>query len=155
MNYIQTKLEKEIKLIGLTIRTSNEKCVADMSAFWQKFYADNVPARIPNQINPALVYGVYNNYESDYTGEYDYTIACEVSSFERVAEEMTTITLPAGNYSLFEINEKKTMHDKIGEIWNNVWNSDINRKYQIDFETYMIPPVMTDDSEVKISIYIS
>ncbi|WP_255255563.1 GyrI-like domain-containing protein [Bacillus cereus] len=73
------------------------------------------------------IYGVYNNYASDFTGDYDLHIGTE----EKFTDESSVI-IPAGNYHVVEVNH--TDPKGVFNAWVDIWKSDIKRAYKTDFE---------------------
>ncbi len=155
-NYQITTIDKEILIAGATIRTTNAngKSIKDHTDFWKRFYEENIMSKIPNIIDPNYAYGVYTNYETDYTGEYDFTIGYEVNSTDNIPNDITVIRIPIRNYALFEIKEPIDLYKKIGMLWKCIWSADIKRKYAIDFEIYDNSSIFTVNPNVKIFISI-
>lgn len=136
--YEITALESPIKLIGKTIRTTNAegKCITDLSKFWCDFYKNNESINIPNKTDETYCFGVYSNYESDAKGYFDYTIAYQVDSFDNIPDGFTAITVEPGNFAKFKEESVMDLAGKCNSLWNKIWNSDIDRAYQIDYEVY-------------------
>jgi predicted transcriptional regulator YdeE len=146
-------LSNKIKLIGVKTRTSNEKIEA-INAFWQEFYSKGIFDQIPNKIDPRFVFGVYTNYESDYNGEYDLIIACEVAGFEGISDDLISFVIPKDKYAIFQESAAMPMHDKIGLLWNRIWSSQLNRKYAIDFEKYEVSTCFSENPNIQVNISI-
>ena len=152
MNYITVNKATK-KIIGIQLRTTNEnfQCMQDIPQLWQKFFAENIQAKIPNKINDNLL-AVYNEYESDYTKPYSYLIGCEVSSLDNLPEGMIAIDIPAAQYAVFTAKGK--LPDAIGATWHEIWNTDLNRTYLTDFEIYNEKSANPENGEVEIFISI-
>lgn len=150
MNYELINLKAK-KVAGLTIRTTNEdmKCIKDMEVLWGRFYGENIPQKL-NEIAGAVSYGVYNNYESDITKPYDYTAAMDVLS-DNQDEGVSVIDIPAGKYALF--SAKGDMVKIVGELWQTIWEADLQRTFECDFESYTVGEAGL--SETLVEIYIS
>ena len=88
-------------------------------------------------------YGVYLNYESDFTGYYDVTVAQE--------------SKPEGSFSTIEIEDLTwyeifpTTYESVVQTWQHIWNKEkqglLKRAYKVDFEKYY--------PNGKVDIYIS
>ena len=88
-------------------------------------------------------YGVYLNYESDFTGYYDVVVAKE-SKLE-------------GSFSTIEIEDLTwyeifpTTYESVVQMWQHIWNKEkqglLKRAYKVDFEKYY--------PNGKVDIYIS
>ena len=120
-----------------TIRTHNikENTAEKIGQLWQNNFAKltkNEP-----------YYGVYLNYESDFTGYYDVAVAQE-SKLE-------------GSFSTIEIEDLTwyeifpTTSELVVQTWQHIWNKEkqglLKRAYKVDFEKYY--------PNGKVDIYIS
>ena len=121
----------------VTIRTHNikENTVEKIGQLWQNNFAKltkNEP-----------YYGVYLNYESDFTGYYDVAVAQE--------------SKPEGSFSTIEIEDLTwyeifpTNCESVVQTWQHIWNKEkqglLKRAYKVDFEKYY--------PNGKVDIYIS
>lgn len=92
----------ELNLVGLTCRTSlrdeMDPSTAHIPEMLQKYFATQSSVKISDRLTPGVTYCVYTNYESDYTGEYDYFVGEAVSSFKDVPENFSQLTIPAQHY---------------------------------------------------------
>lgn len=154
-NYQIKQTNRELVIAGITIRTTNanNQCIEDINKFWEKFYYENVPSRISDISNRETVYGLYSNYESDLNGAYDFTIGYEVSSVDNIPSDMTIIRIPKAEFAVFEVTEELKLHDKLFKLWTNIWNSDVDRAYAVDFEAFEEKSACSDNP--KVEIYIS
>ena len=120
-----------------TIRTHNikENTAEKIGQLWQNNFAKltkNEP-----------YYGVYLNYESDFTGYYDVAVAQE--------------SKPEGSFSTIEIEDLTwyeifpTTGKSVVQTWQHIWNKEkqglLKRAYKVDFEKYY--------PHGKVDIYIS
>ena len=142
------KLE-ERKIKGLSIRTSNAKEMNPQTAKIGALHLQFDAKVSVNYKNGARVYGVYYNYESDHTGEF--SVLAGADKIENTqAENLETITLPAGTYMVFEATGE--MPQVVIETWVKIWeyfssaNKEYQRNYIIDFEFYK--------SQHEVEIYI-
>lgn len=121
---------KDSKVIyGNKVRTNNH----DSSIFskkWEEF--------LQNKVN-GDIYAIYSNYDSDYTGDFDFMIGTE----EKAGED--SFTIENGDYFVWEVESKDL--SGVGKAWSEIWKSDLPRAYATDFEIYK-----TDGS---IAIYLS
>ncbi|KEK21644.1 GyrI-like domain-containing protein [Bacillus gaemokensis] len=113
MNVVVT--EKHI--YGKRIRTNNQNTDALLS-LWEEILRLNLKGD---------VYAVYNNYESDFTGDYDLHIGTE----EKFIDESSVI-IPVGNYHVVEVDN--TDPQGVFNAWVDIWKSDIKRAYKTDFQ---------------------
>lgn len=159
MHKVITQLS-EIKLIGITARTSN---AAEMNAdtakigiTMQRFFADKLQDKILNRKTPKKVFSVYTNYESDTTGEYTYFLGEEVTSFENIDKEFSTLTIPVQTYAKFT-SDPDQMPKVVIDMWQKIWHMDAamlggERAYIADFEIY--DERSSDPHNAIVDIYI-
>ncbi|QUG42975.1 effector binding domain-containing protein [Psychrobacillus sp. INOP01] len=110
---------KDTKVIyGNKVRTNNN----DSSIFskkWEEF--------LQNKVN-SDIYAIYSNYESDYTGDFDFMIGTE----EMAGED--SITIENGDYYVWEVESNGL--NSVGKAWREIWESDLPRAYKTDYEIY-------------------
>ena len=120
-----------------TIRTHNikENTAEKIGQLWQNNFAKltkNEP-----------YYGVYLNYESDFTGYYDVAVAQESKS------EGSFSTIEIEDLTWYEIFP--TNCESVVQTWQHIWNKEkqglLKRAYKVDFEKYY--------PHGKVDIYIS
>lgn len=134
----------EIKLVGITARTSNAREMnpdtAKIGTTMQKFFGSGMQEQIFRRKKPGTVFAVYTNYESDEHGEYTYFLGEEVSDFENIQQGFETLTILAQTYVKFTSDPGK-MPAVCIDMWQNIWKmnaSDLGaeRAYIADFEVY-------------------
>ncbi|MBI9097722.1 MAG: AraC family transcriptional regulator [Spirochaetaceae bacterium] len=147
MNYEVVEIEEK-KVAGLKIRTTNEdmKCLGDMSELWQKFFGENLQGVINNPLGKCS-YGVYYNYESDLTKPYDYMAGLEVCEAN---SDFDNTIIPGGSYARF--TAKGNVQQVVGELWQSIWTSGLDRSYVCDFESYRNDSKGMDKQTVDIYI---
>ena len=139
--------QKTIK--GIKVRTKNademSPDTSKISGLWQRFYTD-VAQHLEKE---AAVLGVYCNYESDFTGEFDVLAGSDVLEND-VAND--SVTIQAGRYLVFEGNG--SMPQAVIDTWSRIWEyfssnePEYTRAYTTDFELYK------SDCEIQIFIAI-
>lgn len=137
------------QVAGLSVRTTNaqemQTSTAKIGALWGNFYAQLIPTLPADAIN----YGVYSDYESDYTGEFK-VLAGSDSLVEN--SDLDRCQIQAGKYLVF--TQQGNMPQAVIDAWGAVWNyfSDVNcphqRAYHTDFEKY----IGCDQVEVYIGV---
>lgn len=134
----------EIKLVGITVRTSNAQEMnpktAKIGATMQKFFGNLMQEQILRRKNPGTVFAVYTNYESDEHGYYTYFLGEEVNDFENIQQGLETLAIPAQTYVKFTSNSGQ-MPAVCIDMWQNIWkmkSADLGgkRAYIADFEVY-------------------
>ena len=119
------------------IRTHNtkENLAEKIGQLWQNNFA-KLPQNEP-------YYGVYLNYESDFTGYYDVAVAQESKP------ENSSSTIEIEDLAWYEIFP--TTGKSVVQTWQHIWNKEkqglLKRAYKVDFEKYY--------PNGKVDIYIS
>jgi len=144
----------EIHLIGLSLpaKTMNEngKSGVDCGNLWQKFEKENYPGKIPNKLSEDIV-AVYHQYDGDHTHPFSYFIGCKVANGTITPEGLDTLVISKGLFQKIIASGK--MPDCVASSWNEIWNSDIPRAYQADYEVY--DGRSKDWSNAEVDIFIS
>lgn len=136
---------------GFKVRTNNNNefnsDTAEIAPLWHHFYHH----LYPKMSNTAHIYGVYTNYTSDHTGDYD-IIACTNEKILDDIPRLITRHLPAGNYLKF--TKSGAMPQACIHLWQEIWgyfnsqNCPHVRVYTQDIEHYL----GTSQVEIFISI---
>ncbi len=121
-----------IFVMGLAGRASN-KTPGPIGDLWRNFHgmggAKAVPARFDD-----VVYCVYCEYESDWTGAYTVLVGCSVPMDAPVRPGMRKIEVPAGNFQVFSVTGE--LPSGIGRTWAEIWGLPLERRYEADFDRY-------------------
>jgi predicted transcriptional regulator YdeE len=134
----------EIKLVGITARTSNAREMnpetAKIGATMQKFFGNSMQSQISERKNPGTVFAVYTNYESDEHGDYTYFLGEEVNDITDIQPGFEVLTIPVQSYAKFTSAPGK-MPAVCIEMWQDIWKmkaADFGgaRSYIADFEVY-------------------
>ena len=145
---------EEIRLIGLSlpVKTTNEggKSSIDCGNLWQKFEKENYADKIPNKLSTEML-AVYHQYEGDHTQPFSYFIGCRVDADAKIPEGLNSLHIPRGLYQ--KIIAAGKMPDCVTNAWKEIWNSDIPRAYQTDFEVY--DERTKDWNKAEVDIFIS
>jgi predicted transcriptional regulator YdeE len=113
-------IKKKLYIIN-SVETNNfndSQIMQKIGGLWQKV------AKLPNNITK---YGVYHNYESDFKGNYVFSVAIE-SNNESAPLEID------GDYMVFNVDTNA--ETPIVKAWKEIWSMSINRSYTFDFEQY-------------------
>lgn len=134
---------------GLSVRTKNidemSLRIQKISPLWNEFYS-TVFSTLEKD---TTIYGVYHNYESDVTGEFDVLVGTElIGTLDGLGE----VILEEGQYLMFPV--KGELPQAIIETWVKVWayfedeSIDERRAYVSDFEKY----ISADEAEIYIGV---
>jgi len=140
---------KKLMLLGISTRTNNvnekNQETHKIAPLWEKYDEENIYSKTLNKANNTSFYGLYSNYESDVNGDYDATVAVEVTKSKNNA-----MVIENKKYLVF--TKQGELPEICTELWEEIWdyfanNSEYERAYTIDFEKY--------SKENLIDIYIS
>ena len=136
---------------GFVIRTTNagevNPSTAKIGELWAKFYSNAAP-----KLNEkSKVFGIYTNYESDFTGAFD-VIACSDTLSPEILSDSVKVNVTSGKYVTFAASGE--MPQAVIDLWGKVWsyfsseNCLYKHAYTTDFEYYK------SAHEVEISIAV-
>ena len=141
----------EIDAVGYSVRTTNANeqnpATAKIGSIWEKFFT----VALPKLTAQSKVYGVYTNYESDHTGEFD-VIACANTLSTDTLADSVSVQMEAGKYLIFAAQGQ--MPQAVIGLWGEVWeyfgtaNCEHTRSFTTDFEFYK----GADEIEIYIAI---
>ncbi|MBP3799187.1 MAG: effector binding domain-containing protein [Ruminococcus sp.] len=146
MQYETVELN-EAKVAGFTVRTNNSSpdMGTSIGALWQRFFTAEGYAALPDKTTGKTM-GIYTDYENDEHGDYTFMTACAVNG--DVPDGYEVRTLPAGKYAKFIV--KGNMMTAVADFWQKLWQMDLARTYEFDFEEYQ----NADMENCEIHIYI-
>lgn len=150
---MKTTIEK-FYVIGISVRTTNEGGLAakDIPQLWERFMSEDIESKIPAKISRD-VYGIYTEYEGDYTQPYTTVLGCKVESLDNIPEGFIGLTIETANYEKYTAKGKMS-DDIVYNKWTEIWQSDLDRTYLVDFEIYGERSVDMDNAEVDIFISV-
>ncbi|MDR0296466.1 MAG: GyrI-like domain-containing protein [Rickettsia sp.] len=156
MEKVQLQLNA-IKLVGIKVRTSNiaefNPKTAKIAACFQRFFQEQLAEKILNRVNPDVIYSVYTEYESDYTGEYSYFLGQETAT--TIPEGLDSLIIPE-KYIKFT-TKPGSIPDIVIKSWQEIWQMSVEylggiRNYTADFEVY--DQRSRDTKNATVDIYI-
>jgi predicted transcriptional regulator YdeE len=145
--------QSQFYLTGISVRTTNAngQSQIDIGSLWTRFTTGNLIEQITNKLS-ADIYCVYTDYETDHTGPYTAVLGCKVSSLAGVPNGFTGITIPTEKYQVYYLEGQFPAN--IGAAWQQIWASDINRKYTADYDLYKADPKSFEETEARIYLAI-
>lgn len=144
--------QKKRFFIGFELRTNNEKCSSAMPSHKERFFADNIPSKIPNKVNDSIL-ALYTDYEADYTKSYSWILGCEVASLDEVPEGLVGKVIPDSKYAVFTTQGE--FPQGLIAVWQAIWKSSLHRSYTTDFEVYRSDFDPQKNPQVKVYIAIN
>ena len=151
MKYEVVNLEEKT-LVGIGVRTTNEnmKAMEDIGIVWGRFIGEDIIGTIKNRVNEMAI-GLYTEYEGDFTKPYKFYAGVEVEKVHDLNRGLEVKTINGGKYAKFTV--KGHMQQAVGEAWGKIWEMDLDRKYDCDFEIYHNDS--EDMNNQTIDIYIA
>ena len=132
---IKAGLEKleGFSVVGLTTMISgNENASEEINALWEDFFKRSIGQDVPNRIDD-VIYAVYSDYEGDHTHPYRLTLGYKVKDGD-VADHLYQVDVKTADYAMMgAIGEQPKA---LMETWTAVWQSDLDRRFETDFEVY-------------------
>lgn len=142
--------ENKKLFIGLALRTNNMTCGTDMPAHKDRFFSENVLAKIPNKANGTIL-ALYTDYEGDHTKPYTWILGCEVSSLDNVPAGLVAKTIPAASYEVY--TTEGAFPQGLIAAWQAIWQSPTPRAYTCDYEVY--PADFDPQHNPQVKVYIA
>ncbi|WP_157638167.1 GyrI-like domain-containing protein [Flexithrix dorotheae] len=146
----------KFKLVGLNLEgkttNRNNQSNIDCGNLWQRFEKENIFEGIPNKTNKE-VYAVYYGYEGEETPFFSYFIGCKIDENTEIPSHLNSLEIPFQNYR--KVTAKGVMTGCITKKWEEIWKSDMNRKFGFDFEIYDERSENWNDAEIDIYISIN
>jgi predicted transcriptional regulator YdeE len=123
-------------LIGLAVRTTNQggQSQKDIAELYGSFFSNQFADKIPGKISTDLICA-YTDYESDMNGPYTVLLGFKVSDNVKAPEGLTLINVPAKHYQVFTSTDARP--ETVVQTWMKIWQSDLPRAYQTDFDIYL------------------
>ncbi|WP_156309230.1 GyrI-like domain-containing protein [Sphingobacterium endophyticum] len=145
---------ESFNVIGIAVRTCNTdgSAARDIPALWGKFMAEGMESKIPNRMDDA-VYCVYTDYEGDFQYPYVTLLGCKVENLDIIPEGMVGEKIAKSNYVKIKV-EGNISGDAIFNAWSRIWESDIDRSYQADFEVYSAESCQNENPSMDIFVSI-
>lgn len=150
---MKTTIEK-FYIIGISVRTTNEggHAANDIPQLWNRFMSEDIASKIPNKASND-VYGIYTEYEGDFTQPYTTVIGCKVDNLDNIPSGLIGLTIETCNYEKFTA-EGKLSDDIVLKKWMEIWKSNMDRAYLSDFEIYGKKSMDMEHAEVDIFIAV-
>ncbi|MEE1943820.1 effector binding domain-containing protein [Pedobacter sp. KR3-3] len=149
---MSTQSVKPFYVIGISIRTTNEngQSAQDIPALWHRFLSENIAGQITNKVSQDI-YCLYTDYEKDHTRPYTTLLGYQVSNLDYIPAGLVGKNIDEANYAKYVA--KGNLHEgTVFNAWTEIWNSDLPRAFQTDFEIYGEKAQNPQDAEVDIFI---
>jgi predicted transcriptional regulator YdeE len=151
---MQTVRIRPFKIIGISIRTTNENGQAskEIAELWGKFMSENILTKIPNKVDNEI-YSLYTDYESDHTKPYTAVLGCKVENLENIPNGMVGKSFDGGTY-IKTTAKGDLMEGLVVNQWSKIFEMELNRTYDADFEIFGEKAQNPSDAEVDFYVGI-
>ncbi len=131
-------------VVGVSSVIKNrDEASEQINSLWERFFKESVGQSVENRVGD-IIYAVYSDYEGDYTKPYRLTIGYKVDGdVLLLKDEQRDALLRDGLHRVQVETADYAMMSAAGEqpkalleTWTAVWQSDLVRLYQTDFEVY-------------------
>ncbi|MFT4533915.1 MAG: putative transcriptional regulator YdeE [Saprospiraceae bacterium] len=113
--------------------------------------SENILENIPNRTNNT-VYCLYTEYEGDHTQPYDVVLGCKVSNTNNIPDGFTHLHVPESSNEQSLAKGVIEHGQAVVDTWMQIWQSDFDRAYSIDYEVYDERAENLQNAEVDIFI---
>lgn len=139
-------------IIGISIRTTNENGQAskEIAELWSRFMSENIQEKIPNKVDNEI-YSLYTDYESDHTKPYTAILGCKVKNLDNIPNGMVGKSFDGGNY-VKTTTKGDLMQGLIVNHWSKIFDMDLDRTYDTDFEIFGEKAQNPSDAEVDFYV---
>jgi predicted transcriptional regulator YdeE len=124
-------------VVGIELRTSNDKAMETIPPHWRRFTEEGVLARIPNKASDDVL-AVYTHFEHegiDNRGLYSLIIGAPVAALREVPPGMVSAVVPASRRAVFPVERGR--HDLVGQAWQQIWQrNDLQKTCIAEYERY-------------------
>jgi predicted transcriptional regulator YdeE len=151
---MQTVKIEPFNFIGISIRTTNENGQAskEIAKLWGRFMSESILTKIPNKVNNEI-YSLYTDYESDHTKPYTAILGCKVENLDNIPSGMVGKSFSGGTY--FKTTTKgDLMQGLIVNQWSRIFDMELDRTYDADFEIFGEKAQNPSDAEVDFYVGI-
>lgn len=121
-----------ITVMGISTRASFEE-LSKIGDVWRKFHAMGDHRIIEARLSD-FHYGVYCEYEGDWTQPYTTVVGCEVAEGTRAVAGMKTVRIEPGVFAMYKLKYEKP--NPVFATWEEIWKTPLNRRYQADYDCY-------------------
>ncbi len=121
-------------VVGLSaVISGNEKASEEINELWQSFFGKSIGQDVSNRVDD-VIYAVYSDYEGDHTKPYRLTIGYKIKGDPQMKGHLHHVEIKEAEYAMMSAagEQPKALID----TWTAVWQSDLNRKFETDFEVY-------------------
>lgn len=144
---------------GRTIRTTNENGASarEQGMLWERLMREGFLFPLLEVSGEKAIWGIYSNYEKDWTRPYDFTLAARRVPDAAAVPDGSAIDVPGGQYAVFRASAATPQEASV-QVWQSVWAwsaaNPEKRAYGIDLERWD-PAELVQGGPVSVTVYIS
>jgi predicted transcriptional regulator YdeE len=138
-------------LEGISVRTTNQngQSAKTLASFGAGLWTTMCCCRL--KTGSRMRFTVYTRImKAIIHGFYTTVLGCKVSSLDNIPEGLISLIVPAADYVKYVA--KGRLPDCVAETWQQVWSSDLDRKYIADFDVWGAKAQNPEDAEVEIYV---
>ncbi len=136
-NYeVKAGLEKleGFDVVGVTTIIKDRETASDqINALWQSFFENSTGQDVENRIDD-VIYAVYSDYEGDHEQPYRFTIGYKIDGAPALKGDLHHVRVQSADYALMSAAGEQPK--ALVETWTAIWQSDLDRRFETDFEVY-------------------
>lgn len=136
-NYeVKAGLEKlsAFSVVGISAMISgNETASEEINTLWETFFSQSIGQDIENRLDD-VIYAVYSDYQGDHTQPYRLTIGYRIQGDPKTKDYLHHIEVKDADYAMMSASGEQPK--ALMETWTAIWQSDLDRRYETDFEVY-------------------
>lgn len=123
-------------VVGLSVVTDNEKGAESINQVWQDFFEKELGKQLEDIRENDFIYAVYSDYEGDHTKPYRFTLGYKLKQGANApnADALHSVTTESHDYAMLSAAGEQPK--ALVEAWTAIWQSDLDRRFQTDFEIY-------------------
>lgn len=136
-NYeVKAGLEKlpAFSVVGLSAKIAGAETAAEeINILWEQFFKQSIGQMVDNRVDD-VIYAVYSDYEGDHTKPYRLTVGYKIKGDPILKDHLTHVEVKEANYAMMSAAGEQPK--ALFETWTAVWQSDLDRRFETDFEVY-------------------
>lgn len=136
-------------IVGISVVTQSRRATGDINALWERFFIEQIGSKVSEKQDD-VIYAVYSDYKGNHTKPYRLTIGYKVPSDAVCPAGLHKVHVAAQDYAIVEAAGPQPQ--TLIESWSAIWQSDMPRTFQTDFEVY--GPRFFDESIGEVLIYV-
>lgn len=125
---------KGFDVVGVTARVTDRDAASEqINALWEQFFKESIGQKVDNKVDD-IIYAVYSDYEGDHTKPYRITIGYKIKGAADLKDGLHKVRVKTADYAMMGAAGEQPK--ALIETWTAVWQSDLDRRFETDFEVY-------------------